>query len=102
MNAKKEFRMCVACREMKHKRELLRLMSSDNGPTIDKSFKVKGRGTYICRLKTCADTAKKRKILNKIFKRVVSERFFDVLYDIIEKSGGEAVGRRSGEGEVCG
>ena len=45
MEKKEPKRMCVACREMKDKRELLRVVKNAAGEIgIDFSFKAAGRG----------------------------------------------------------
>ena len=43
-------RMCVGCREMKEKRELLRIVKNAEGQiSFDRVGKAPGRGAYICR-----------------------------------------------------
>ena len=43
--------MCVGCREMKEKRELIRIVRTPEGETlIDPTGKKSGRGAYVCRL----------------------------------------------------
>ena len=43
------FRMCVACRELKEKKEMLRVVKNGEGNIfLDFSFKASGRGAYIC------------------------------------------------------
>ena len=42
-------RMCVGCREMKPKKELLRVVKSAEGDiSFDRTGKLSGRGAYIC------------------------------------------------------
>ena len=52
-------RMCVGCREMKEKRELIRIVRTD--PTGKKS----GRGAYVCRSPECLKRAIKQKQLER-------------------------------------
>ncbi|MBP8819252.1 MAG: YlxR family protein, partial [Syntrophomonadaceae bacterium] len=41
-------RMCVGCREMKNKKELLRIVRTPEGSIeIDRSGKKSGRGAYV-------------------------------------------------------
>ena len=48
-------RMCVGCREMKEKKELLRVVKNKNGEFfVDKTGKLSGRGAYICKNELCA------------------------------------------------
>lgn len=59
-------RMCVSCREMKPKKELIRVVRSPDGVvSIDGSGKSAGRGAYICKRRECADAAKKGRKLEK-------------------------------------
>ena len=47
-------RTCVACRKVKAKRELIRLVHTPNGNVeIDISGRKSGRGAYLCRLREC-------------------------------------------------
>ncbi len=50
-------RTCVACREVKDKRELTRLVRIANGSVeVDSSGKKIGRGAYLCRAQECWQT----------------------------------------------
>ena len=47
-------RTCVACRKVKPKRELLRLVRISNGSIeVDSNGKRVGRGAYLCRAQGC-------------------------------------------------
>ena len=47
-------RMCVGCREMKPKRELLRVVRSPEGEiSFDLTGRKSGRGAYVCRSQDC-------------------------------------------------
>ena len=61
MPAKKvPMRMCVGCREMKPKKELLRIVRSPEGEiSVDRTGKVSGRGAYICANAECLNRARK-------------------------------------------
>ncbi|MFC1948569.1 RNase P modulator RnpM [Chloroflexota bacterium] len=53
-------RTCVACRQVKAKHELVRLVRiSDSNVEIDTSSKKAGRGAYLCRIQECWDTGLK-------------------------------------------
>ena len=58
-------RMCVACRQMKPKNQLVRIVNTDNGVVIDESGKLNGRGVYLCKSKECIEKSVKNK---KFFK----------------------------------
>lgn len=64
-----KLRMCVACRQMKDKRSLVRIVKNKEGEiSVDLTGKKNGRGAYICRDKDCLAKLKKQKSLNKAFK----------------------------------
>ena len=49
-------RMCVGCREMKPKKELVRVVRDPEGEiSIDLRGKKAGRGAYICRAPDCLE-----------------------------------------------
>ncbi len=51
-------RMCVGCREMKPKKELLRVVRSPEGAvSIDTTGRKPGRGAYVCRSAECLKRA---------------------------------------------
>ena len=53
-------RTCVACRKIKVKRELIRLVHTpDGGIEIDSSGKKAGRGAYLCQAWECWETGLK-------------------------------------------
>ncbi|MFC1865860.1 YlxR family protein [Chloroflexota bacterium] len=50
-------RTCVACREIKNKREMVRLVNSaSSGVQVDSIGRQLGRGAYLCRLPECWQT----------------------------------------------
>ena len=50
MQKKIPMRQCLGCREMKPKKELIRVVRAPDGATISLDFKGKspGRGAYVC------------------------------------------------------
>jgi hypothetical protein len=51
-------RTCVACRQIKPKRELIRIVRTPDGVIrVDETGKANGRGIYLCRNRTCWDKA---------------------------------------------
>lgn len=76
-------RMCIACREMKPKTELLRVVRNANGEIdADYSGKAPGRGAYICGAEDCRKKLNSKKLLNKAFSAAVPS-------EVYEKIGGE-------------
>ncbi len=60
--------MCLSCKEMKEKRELIRIVKNKNGILLDDTFKAAGRGAYVCFCPECINRLCKYKLLNKAFK----------------------------------
>ena len=59
-------RMCVGCRTMKPKRELIRVVRSPEGEiSLDEKGKKPGRGAYLCRNAACFQRAIKQKQLER-------------------------------------
>ncbi len=59
-------RSCVACRTVRPKRELVRVVRDPSGGiTIDPSGRADGRGAYLCRTAECIDNAIKKGALTR-------------------------------------
>lgn len=62
-------RTCAACREVKNKREMVRLVRTSTGRVeIDVKGKMEGRGTYLCRDIACWEKALKSQQLQHALK----------------------------------
>ena len=85
MIKKTPMRTCIACRECKPKKELLRIVKSDSGFALDKTGKLNGRGAYICKSKECFDLLMKNKLLNKTFKMSVPEEEYQKIKESYER-----------------
>ena len=70
-------RMCIACRNLKDRTELIRIVKYLNNIKIDS--KSDGRGAYVCKNEECVNMCKKKKILDKVFKRSVEEAIYNQL-----------------------
>lgn len=70
-------RMCIACRKMKPKGELIKIVKNENDAELDLGHKKFGRGAYICKDEECIKNAKKRNALARHFKISISESIFD-------------------------
>lgn len=78
-------RMCVACRTMKSKRELIRLVVNQAGEiSLDPTGKKPGRGAYVCRRRLCLEQAVRGRKLDKGLKTQVSEAIIAVLVKEME------------------
>ena len=72
--------MCLACRQMKTKDELIRVVKSkQNEISIDISGKLQGRGTYICKSSACIESAKKTKRFERALKAADLDGFYEKL-----------------------
>ena len=84
MNKKEPLRMCIACREMKDKKELMRIVKNKDGMIfVDKTGKANGRGAYICKNMDCLSKLKKQKALNKAFKSVIADAVYAEIEGVI-------------------
>ncbi len=75
-------RMCIACREMKQKRELVRVVKTADGIKPDKTGKLSGRGAYVCPTEECVKKLRKQKLLNRTFSCEVD----DDVYTAVEEA----------------
>lgn len=58
-------RSCVACRQVREKKQLIRLVMADSGIVeVDAFGKKPGRGAYVCLDKTCWEAALKKNRLD--------------------------------------
>ena len=79
-------RMCIACREMKPKKELIRVVKTVDGIRLDKTGKLAGRGAYVCPCESCIKKLNKQKIINKVFQMDVSADVYkSIEEDFLEK-----------------
>lgn len=61
-------RQCIGCREMKSKKEMLRVIRTPEGEfTLDGSGKKNGRGAYLCFSRDCLSKALKSHALERSF-----------------------------------
>lgn len=66
-------RTCIACRESKPKRELLRVVRTPGEQVqLDATGKKAGRGAYLCARLSCWENALKRKRLEQEFEITLS------------------------------
>ena len=73
-------RMCVGCREMFPKKELLRVVKSPEGViSFDHVGKAPGRGAYICRRAECLNKAMKIRALERQLECAIAPEVFDQL-----------------------
>lgn len=81
-------RQCVGCREMKDKKDLIRVLrSGDNEFSIDVTGRKNGRGAYLCKNRECLMKAVKTKGFNRSFSQEIPDEVYQQLikeFDEIE------------------
>ena len=78
-------RMCVGCREMKPKKELLRVVRSPEGAvSIDVTGRKPGRGAYVCHSAECLKRAIKQRQLERAFECSLGEETHESLLRELE------------------
>ena len=80
MPKKIPLRQCVGCREMKPKRELIRVVKSPEGEvSLDFKGKKPGRGAYVCPDPACLAKARKAKALERAFETALPPQVWEAL-----------------------
>ena len=70
-------RMCIACREMKPKLEMTRVVKNADGEIFaDPTGKAPGRGAYVCGAEACLTKVCGKKLLNKTFSSNVAPEVY--------------------------
>lgn len=68
MQKKIPLRQCLGCREMKPKRELIRVVRPPEGAVhLDAKGRANGRGAYLCPNRDCLRKAVRTKALERAF-----------------------------------
>ena len=70
-------RMCVVCRQMKSKDELLRIAKYEGDYCVDLSGKLPGRGAYICKKGDCREKFEAKRAFERAFKGAVPQELKD-------------------------
>ncbi len=79
-------RQCVGCREMKPKKELIRVVRSpEGGISLDFKGKAPGRGAYVCPDSNCLKRAIKSKALERGFETQIPQEIYDGLLAAMEE-----------------
>ncbi|MCI7104779.1 MAG: YlxR family protein [Lachnobacterium sp.] len=80
-NKKIPMRQCVGCGEMKAKKELIRVIKTEEEVLLDTTGRKNGRGAYICANPECLKKARKSKGLERSLKASIP----DEVYENLEK-----------------
>ena len=88
MEKKIPMRQCLGCREMKPKRELIRVVRSPEGEIhLDLRGKANGRGAYVCPDPDCLQKAIRSKALERAFSARIPEEVYQSLREEMERGG---------------
>lgn len=82
-------RQCTGCRDMKNKKEMIRVLkTAENEIVLDTTGKKNGRGAYLCFSRECLEKAVKSHGLERSLKAPIPEEVYESLkkeFDAIEK-----------------
>ena len=86
MQKKIPMRQCVGCREMRQKKELVRVVKSPEGViSLDFRGKAPGRGAYLCPNSECLKNAIRAKALERAFDTRIPQEILDELVRTMEE-----------------
>ena len=89
MEKKIPMRQCLGCREMKPKRELIRVVRSKEGEiSLDFRGKAPGRGAYVCPDPACLKKARKARALERAFSAQIPAEIYARLEEEMERGDG--------------
>ena len=85
MEKKIPMRQCLGCREMKPKKELIRVVRSPDGEiSLDFKGKASGRGAYVCPDPRCLKKAIKARALERAFSAQIPQEIYERLESQME------------------
>ncbi len=89
MPKKIPMRQCLGCREMKPKRELIRVVRSPEGEiSLDFRGKKPGRGAYVCPAAACLAKVRKSRALERAFSVAIPAEVYEALEAQMEQGDG--------------
>ena len=82
-------RQCLGCREMKNKKDLIRVVRSPEGAiSLDFKGKLPGRGAYVCGSAECLKKAVKSRALERALGVEIPETIYEALNERTEETDG--------------
>ena len=79
-------RQCVGCQEMKNKKEIIRIIRTNEQEfLLDTTGKKNGRGAYLCPDPECFEKAVKNKGLERSFRQTIPKEVYEMLKKEMEK-----------------
>ena len=80
MPKKVPLRQCIGCGEMKGKKDMMRVLRTQEGDIcLDTTGKKNGRGAYLCKSIDCLKKARKNKGLERSFKMSIPNEVYEGL-----------------------
>ena len=78
-------RTCIACRETKDKRALIRVVRTPEGKVVvDPTGKANGRGAYLCQQVSCWEKSLQKNLLARALKVTISAEELTALQRYLE------------------
>jgi len=74
-------RMCIVCKTMVPKKELIRIVRNEEGYFIDRTLRMNGRGAYLCNNPLCMEVCLKKRQLNRAFKTEIPAEVYQKLLE---------------------
>lgn len=89
MSTKKiPLRQCIGCGEMKSKKEMIRVLKTNEDEILlDATGRKNGRGAYICPSMECLKKAEKSRGLERSFKMAIPKEVYEILEKEMEQLG---------------
>ena len=85
MPKKIPMRQCTGCREMKPKKELIRVVRTPEGEiSLDFKGKIPGRGAYVCPSEICLERAVKTRAIERALETQIPPELYDRLREEME------------------
>lgn len=77
-------RTCISCNCKKDKKGLLRIViNKQNEIKVDTTFKMEGRGAYICKNEECLNNLIKTNKLEKVFKTKIEKEIYESIRGVL-------------------
>ena len=81
-------RQCIGCKEMKSKKEMIRVIkTAEDEIMLDATGRKNGRGAYLCPSMECLKKAVKGKGLERSFKMAIPKEVYETLEKGMEELG---------------
>lgn len=75
---KTPLRQCMGCREMKSKKELIRVLKTpEDEIVLDLTGRKNGRGAYLCKSKECLEKAIKSRAIERSLKVAIPNEIYE-------------------------